>query len=283
MPDSDRSYRAAPLEAFFICLILIGVAVAIFATGLTFGVDAGRNEVTARQHYEAEKQSMLSACAGAESANLSKCIVDAIETAQGNSDSRQSLYAQKDMSDWAFWMMLTSLGMFFVSLLGVIWIKGTLDETRRAVRSADDAVSVTREIGMMQARAYLEVKTVTLTATDNPDVFDAALQIENVGQTPARDIQFRVFLYFGPHRDSIAWDWVPNPQKSTLGSRQVINVPAKLRRAKAHGDFVAIAHISYRTVWGAKKSTLYRGFLDRSDIDEGRPRARLYSKNNYST
>jgi hypothetical protein len=37
----------------------------------------------------------------------------------------------------------------------MIFIKSTLDETRKAVKSAEDAVEVTRAIGQAQVRSHL--------------------------------------------------------------------------------------------------------------------------------
>ncbi len=176
-------------------MIICGFAVLIYATGRSVGVDVGRNEVSARQHYKETKDGALAACIGFKSVALRECVIEAVETAQHQSESRQDLYAQQDMSKWAFWMMIVSGLTLFVTGLGIVWIRDTLTETRRAVRAADDAVTVTREIGETQTRAYVHVESAEVrwlnslgqfAGTSRQDVMCIITTIRNTGSTPAR-------------------------------------------------------------------------------------------------
>lgn len=151
------------------------------------GVDIGRNEVSAREHYEAIKENALAGCVDVEPTALRECVIEAAEAAQHQSESRQDLYAQQDMSRWAFWMMVIAGLTLLVTALGIAWIRDTLIETRRAVRSADDAVRVTREIGEAQVRAYVSVDDVEVTVEidDERVLWNVAAKVSNSGQSPA--------------------------------------------------------------------------------------------------
>ncbi|UYV37662.1 hypothetical protein N4R57_00635 [Rhodobacteraceae bacterium D3-12] len=195
MPERNRNYRATLFEAFAIGAMICGVAVLTYAIGRSVGVDVGRNEVNARQHYEETKSGALAACVGLKATDLRECVIEAVESAQNQAESRQDLHAQQDMSRWAFWMMIISGLTLFVTGLGIVWIRDTLIETRRAVRAADDAVTVTREVGETQTRAYVHVEGAEVRwlnalgqfeGTSRQDVMSIITTTRNTGNTPAR-------------------------------------------------------------------------------------------------
>lgn len=154
------------------------------------GVDVGRDEVAAREHYEATKDRTLAACVDTEPTALRECVVKAAEAAQSQSEARQDLYAQQDMSKWAFLMMIISGLTFLATLLGIVCIRDTLIETRRAVKSADDAVKVTREIGQAQVRAYISASNASISMVDTGEI-RIHYTLTNTGQSPARNVTFR--------------------------------------------------------------------------------------------
>lgn len=187
MSKRDPNQRTTLLEAFAICVVIAGVAIIIFATGRTAGVDVGRNEVSAREHYEAVKNTALAACIDTEPSALRQCVIKSTETAQNQSESRQDLYAQQDMSRWAFWMMIISGCTLLITGLGIVWIRDTLVETRRAVKAADDAVKVTRDIGEAQIRPYISIEHASA-FVDERNGICFKVKVKNSGQTPARNV-----------------------------------------------------------------------------------------------
>src|SRR3546814_10541760 len=97
MSDSDRGERSQNLiGAGFVAIALFGAVILAFAVGSALGVNGGRDQVTAREHYENTRQDNLRACVGREGAAAIECVAEAIEAAQEQSDSRQDLYAQRD-------------------------------------------------------------------------------------------------------------------------------------------------------------------------------------------
>ena len=173
------------------------MAVTLFALGRAFGVDAGRDELNARQHYEVEKKSALAACDGADNASLRQCVVDALEAAQGKSESRQGLYAQQDMSKWAFWTMIASSLTMSITLLGLVWIRGTLLATRDAVvqgqRAADAAFDM-----LKSDRAWLlnDESAIVIEPNKAGTHINIRSVFRNFGRSPAINVrsawQFRV-------------------------------------------------------------------------------------------
>ena len=88
---------------------------------------------------------------------------------------------------YAQWFMaIMALVATGVSIWAIRILRDTLDQTRLAVKSADDAVVVTREIGQAQVRAYLSPSIEKFFRQDgqaNP--LQIRMTIKNTGQSPA--------------------------------------------------------------------------------------------------
>lgn len=166
------AYIGAPI------IIVTGVlfVVLVFALGSDLGIHAGRDEVDAREHYEEAKKDALSACVGIDNARLSECLVKAVESAQEQSDSRQDLYAQRDMATYAFVMALTGGLALAITVAGVWYVRATLFETRR--------------IGQSEVRAYLTIRDVRfkIVGADKP-IAQIRFRYVNTGSSPARSIR----------------------------------------------------------------------------------------------
>jgi hypothetical protein len=101
---------------------------------------------------------------------------------EGGADDR--LFWGDGIAQWT--MALTGVFALFLSTWAVWLLKRTVDETRKAVKAADDAVNVTRELGEAQIRAYLSCKSGKYKLTK--DRVSAVVEIENTGQSPASDV-----------------------------------------------------------------------------------------------
>lgn len=192
-----------PFEALFCILALLGVVAIGYATGQASGVDRGRNEATARTHYDREKKTAAAACKGLTGAPAVACISTAIDTARENSEARQGLYAQQDAARWSFWAMIGGWASLMIAAVGVWFVKRTLDATLEAVKEANIAtdaaqrsVDETTRIGEAQARAYLTVIQaefyVDRMPRNHPGMpnFELTLHFHNSGQTPAVNVSY---------------------------------------------------------------------------------------------
>lgn len=146
-------------------IALFGAVILIYAVGQNFGVSAGRDQVTAREHYEQAKRDNLEACTIAEGLTPVECIAEAIESAQDQSDSRQDLFAQRDMANFTFWILIFTGCTFGITGLGVWYVKRTLDATLQAVKDTGDATkAMVRQNELTEAaqRPWLAIEaTVT--------------------------------------------------------------------------------------------------------------------------
>lgn len=104
--------------------------------------------------------------------------------------SQQDLYAQRDMAEWAWWMMVFTGAGLIVTTAGLVYIALTLNATR-------DGNQINREIGETQARAYLSVIGGEVTMDRAlPLYFSITFLIHNSGNSPARDIEVSVEACF---------------------------------------------------------------------------------------
>lgn len=193
MAGSDRRARVAPPEALFCYIALLGVVALGYATGRSVGVDAGRSEVTAREHYEREKNRALIACSGAVGPALPDCMEEALEAAQEQSESRQELYAQQDAARWAFWAVFFSALSTAFTAAGVWLVKRTLDATLVAVKDTGEATKAMQQANRIAAKAVRPLiliesariaDGITWTSAGEPSI-SIELKIRNIGNEAA--------------------------------------------------------------------------------------------------
>lgn len=196
---SDAAILSLAFITFAIIFGLIG-----FYQGIEVG-EADRAEIAAKTHHENAAEQIKNACVGADLAAFRVCVEEAIQTSGEYQRAERDLAAQKNMAIYAKWLLALSVFTSAVTAFGVWFVKITLDETRRAVASADAAVGVTREIGQAQVRAYVsfEAKSVTVRKPDldpsaalSHDAPNLVIEINgtlvNSGQSPA----YRVNAFF---------------------------------------------------------------------------------------
>lgn len=99
---------------------------------------------------------------------------------------------------WAQWaMVVLSFFALCVSAWAVWLLKETLKATREAVRSADDAVTTTKEVGQAQVRAYVTINGVSA-LIDEQNRPKVEVCIRNNGASPAKSVKVIVRCDIGP-------------------------------------------------------------------------------------
>jgi hypothetical protein len=108
---------------------------AIGVSGATHHEQAKRY---AKQEAAAAGNSVERECAGLVGGALRKCETEIIAASRESQRDESALQAQRDMSEWAFWLLIIGAGQLVATIIGLAFIKGTLDATRDAVREAAD-------------------------------------------------------------------------------------------------------------------------------------------------
>ena len=122
------------------------------------------------------------------------------ETADGTQREQRDLIAQESAALWGFWIAVIAFLQLAATVIGLVFIKRTLDATRAAVKEAGDATEAAREavketsrVGEAQTRAYLSVVRADFHFARRGKSglpFDLTLQFHNSGGTPAVNVSY---------------------------------------------------------------------------------------------
>jgi hypothetical protein len=141
------------IKALVLGLVTVFMIAAVWDIASRTSQDRLKAETSAQELRDRAQEQMQRRCVAMEAHALIACVREIIEASDEHQRANYDLAAQQGMDEWAFWMMWTGVFSAGVTAIGVYWVKETLAETRKAVRAADDAVVVTRQIGEAQTRA----------------------------------------------------------------------------------------------------------------------------------
>lgn len=196
---SPQGSNAAILGLAFITFVIIFGLIG-FYQGIEVG-EADRAEIAAQTHHENTAEQIEKACVSADLAAFRVCVEEAIQTSGEYQRAERDLAAQKNMATYAKWLLALSVFTTVVTAFGVWFVKITLDETRKAVKSADDAVGATREIGEAQIRPYLSIRT-QMNGCPPRDKLETpcsmGLEIANSGVSLAKVLEIRAVSFIAP-------------------------------------------------------------------------------------
>lgn len=200
----------------------LGLIVGLLALGLVAGQpicgDASAQQPAAQNKPNAPAQP--------EPAELSPIldridrIATALETANANEDREgddkradQDLQAQKDMAQWAFWLLLTSVVSLAIGVFGLFAVYWSLSQTRRAIQ--DNRIS-------SRGNLSLDLKVASL-FDDHPEARPAVHgQIANTGQSRLKEIKvsFRAEIRRIESGDKIGPDLTGSADIAVLGPNE---------------------------------------------------------------
>ena len=268
MSDSPWSGKYAAIACYALLLVLVA--------WLSWDISAKITEIrlgrvqTASLHIEYAQDRIRQTCINEDPATLLDCVTVEVMAAQDNGRAESDLDAQQAMALWAKLMTLASVLGLGVTTIGVYLVWGTLDQTRAATSAAQDAVSVTREIGQAQTRAYVSINhSAVFESIRSQQSHVMGMEIVNSGQTPAYDVSFAASLFveradFIP--DESFWiqhDFDKNGQNSHLPNGSPIRVAGDIflehlvamNIHAGHHTIFAACHLTYTDVFKQKHTT----------------------------
>lgn len=204
-----------------------------------------------------------------------------------NAATQEINAATQAMAAYAYWSTVL-VGV------GTVLLFVTLFLTMQATRAARDAVSVTREIGEAQTRAYLEFHEVSATATDDGSAILIKGSVLNSGSSPAvaATVQLKWHAATNPIFDEGLWDSMPaaiSRQSIGAGRRAFLHVMTndglnpfekldasyieKIRTVEIH--FWVLIVVRYIDVFGYSHVSYYRSRLVTVGLASGERRFSL--------
>ncbi|MFK7975553.1 MAG: hypothetical protein AB8C02_05420 [Halioglobus sp.] len=134
-------------------------------------------------------------------------MADQVKSSQEQKNARQDLYAQQEMARWTFYMSLASLIGMGVAILGIYYLRGTLDRTADASEAALAANKIMRD----EARAWLDVSVDvqdTLYEHTTWRSLQVSVSVKNKGKTMAKGVFVRPVILPRPECHSTEiWKW----------------------------------------------------------------------------
>jgi hypothetical protein len=186
------------------------------------------------------------------------CIIKSIDANRTAQRANQDLKAQQEMAEWAYALLLLSIGGLVISGCGLIALFVSLSQTRTVIKD-------TREIGEAQVRAYLsaiecEVSELKLSNVNGDMGVAVEILINNSGQSPAFDVRAIIRVNADGTINSDAEDSVTNEIVLSTGlepnadGRWLTAWPAKMKSsnpADKNKSITIEGVLQYRTVFSA--------------------------------
>ena len=186
------------------------------------GQQAGKSEATDQGQKKKPAAEKLSPSLN----RIESAIRDLIaqqRAAQGKGPEQHEisdLKAQEGMAFWAKTMFWATVAAVVITFIGILLIKRTLEETKRAAiaaegmldeakettKAAQAAIEATSKTAERQLRAYVQVENIQLELPPAAQVggrkFVIVINIKNSGQTPAKDHRVRGKYFFAKEYES---------------------------------------------------------------------------------
>jgi hypothetical protein len=194
--------------------------------------------------------------------------------------SHHDLEAQRQMAKATdaivFWTKFAAI-ITSIGLIAIVW---TLVETRKAVKAADDAVIVTRDMAHRELRAYLQVGSVRIENFFPDKEPKAYFSFLNVGKTPAYAVQIkastaivrdkRSSLRFGPN-DNFGTKFEIGAGRKYVSGWKFNAIPKSAYERFEGGawDFLIYGVAVYRDAFKRTRRVVFLFELDRDRLVDG--------------
>ena len=125
-------------------------------------------------------------CSGRHATGLRECIAKAVDASREGQRREYDLEAQRGMSKWTLWLLVIGATQALATIFGLIFIKGTLDATRDAVREAGTATAAaqaTANAYISVERPRLVVRAAKIQKYSDKTTISIDLAAENIGKS----------------------------------------------------------------------------------------------------
>lgn len=234
-------------------------------------------------------------CGGLEGSIRAECIAKTIDAVEEQRRAEEDLRAQNNMARSTLWMMWASIFAVILTFVGVVYVRRTLDQTVAANSAAQAAVSVTREIGKAQVRAYLSIsdaRVVNVYLSGHPKLI---LKVRNTGQSPAwgcRTVGYFGIIESNPHTHKFKSNGTPKMSETEVGAGLSVEQHMPLGRKLSQHDierlkagdvtFLAGCIVTYKDVFGTTHRMIARLHSPPLERDDGTALLQASSRNNRS-
>lgn len=212
MSDSDRRKRTEALAVTAFCVVTIfGAIVLMYALGLLNGRESERRQQTPAAYSQSAQADAERACAGAQSDALFECVYERVEASQEQARGEQDLSAQQRAASAALASAVVALLTLIISVIGVWFVKRTLDATLVAVEDnsiATNAMIDANNIAANADRPWIDFRFI---CNQPPKILEngshrvsCSIKGVNVGKNPA--INVKTFQHIANFVDAFEYE-----------------------------------------------------------------------------
>jgi hypothetical protein len=189
MSGNDRGERLAPVDWVFPVIgLLLAISIA-WGVGYLQSRETERRYHTPRSYQESAKTNAQRACVGREPAAMFECVNEHVEASRQASNTEQDLSAQQRAASSALAAAAIAFAALIVTVIGVWFVKRTLEATLEAVRDtsiATKAMIRQNEIAERSQRPWLSVTLQSLGPVErssrNQFYADYVMDVKNTGR-----------------------------------------------------------------------------------------------------
>lgn len=223
------------------------------------------------RYGEALQSDIASTCSGRSGGAFVECASSILEQNREYQRDEDTLRAQSDAANWAFWAVVFALLQLFATVIGLFFIRDTLAETRRAVadtaaatEAMKDANAFSRQVSAIELRPYLVVQPRGIHREVGQSAFRGVVEISNIGKTPAQDVSSYIRLKEGRYSES---DFVVKSFEN-LADRTLLPGAVMTQASKNKLEFEVIQNSSLSSlfVWGRVEYTDHEGIRRATDF-----------------
>jgi hypothetical protein len=252
---------------------LVGIALAIVFGGLVVSAywwmfyDMGASSAQYafehdqnRQAYAADTADQIkNDCVRLSGGAQLECMEKAIKASAEYQQSESDLNAQRGMSKWAFWLLIITGGQMLATIVGLVYLKGTLDQTIKAVEDTGDATAAMHrqnELTERESLPYISINEAWFTQTGAKAGF-VEFNIENVGKSPGVDV------YFTANMSGFMPEGQFYEERMRVGKKGgVLELPKDNRsRLGALGQSKTTLRRDYKNLGGLQNAIIASGFI----------------------
>jgi len=203
MPGGHRSNGTALLDWV---LPLVGITSAL---ALAFGIgwlearEGYKRQYTPAAYAEAARTDAARRCFGREPAAVFECVDEKVKTSYQAAHDEQDLSAQQRAASAALISAVVGFLAFAISIVGVWYVKRTLDATLRAVEDTGEATKAmvrANEIAERVQRPWVSIQLIPKLIVSNESSYRVEIGVacKNLGMLTAENYRLRIALEWSP-------------------------------------------------------------------------------------
>lgn len=198
MSEKRKDARAARGMVGAVIVVILAIALywsMFYSAGYGLGYHKGQAEVERGHHASETPKQIEGECGSKTSVEFRECVTKIIDAERESRRGESDLAAQWEAAEWVRWAGVLAAAQLIATVIGLYYVKGTLDETRRAVNDtsiATEAMLAQTKLMANAQRPWLDFEVSDIEIADlavQRDSLIVALNVKNISDFPAHELR----------------------------------------------------------------------------------------------